>query len=179
MATENRPRSGSWWTPWITLMALPSCVAIPFVVWVPRKLLMLGVHENPKICPRKPQMRKFGQRLSCDFQNRKYFGFLLLFRSSQFLCSLAIRIMSLKSDKTVWISNLTTSYILWISWFLIERLTSISPQICKRVSKFGPSNSQKRDRDLMIFRPQIRKIADTNHQELPGECCTWRTASHS
>ena len=50
---------------------------------------------------RKPQICKFGQRLSCDFQKRKYFGFLLLFRSSRLLCSLATRIMSLKSDKIV------------------------------------------------------------------------------
>ena len=45
------------------------------------------------------------------------------------------------------------------------------PQIRKkvdRISKFGPSNPQKRYIDLTNFGPQIRKIADTNHQELPG-----------
>ena len=135
-------------------------------VWCPRKSQNLP--SNPQA--RKPQICKFGQRLSCDFQKRKYFGFLLLFHSFRFLCSLATRIMSLKSDKIVWISNLTTNCILRISGFLIERSTSISPQIRKKVdkgSKFRPSNPQKRDRDLTIFRPQIRKIADTNHQELP------------
>jgi hypothetical protein len=45
------------------------------------------------------------------------------------------------------------------------------PQIRKkvdRISNFGPSNPQKRYIDLTNFGPQIRKIADTNHQELPG-----------
>jgi len=37
---------------------------------------MFGVHENPKI---RPQIRKFGQMLSCDFQKRKYFGFFAPF----------------------------------------------------------------------------------------------------
>ena len=126
-------------------------------VWCPRKSQNLP--SNPQA--RKPQIRKFGQRLSCDFQKRKYFGFLLLFHSFRFLCSLATRIMSLKSDKIVWISNFTMNCILRISGFLIEWSTSISPQIRKKVdkgSKFRPSNPQKRDRDLTIFRPQIRKI---------------------
>jgi len=54
---------------------------------------------------------------------------------------------------------------------LVRAVNLDQPQIRKKVdkvSKFGPSNPQKRDIDLMIFRPQIRKIADTNHQELPG-----------
>jgi hypothetical protein len=49
------------------------------------------------------------------------------------------------------------------------------PQIRKkvdRISNFGPSNPQKRYIDLTNFGPQIRKIADTNHQELPGAYVT-------
>ena len=60
-----------------------------------------------------------------------------------------------------------------MSSFLVERSTSINPQIRKKVdkvSKFRPSNPQKRDIYLTISRPQIRKIADTNHHELPGDC---------
>ena len=42
-----------------------------------------------------------------------------------------------------------------------------------RISKFGPSNPQKRYIDLTNFGPQIRKIADTKHQELPGSSATF------
>ena len=47
----------------------------------------------------------------------------------------------------------------------------IRPQIrmkVDRISKSGPSNPQKRYIDLTNFGPQISKIADTKHQELPG-----------
>jgi len=43
-----------------------------------------------------------------------------------------------------------------------------NPQENGQNFKIWPSNSQERYIDLKKFGPQIRKIADTKHQELPG-----------
>jgi len=134
----------------------------------PGKLPMFGVRENPKICPRIHKLRVLTSGRGCHVITQK--GNISVFAPSS-----CIFVSVLSGHESRARSQIKQFEILKIenSWCVIQCSTSISPQIRKKVDRigdFGPSNPQKMDKDLTIFRPQIRKIADTNHQELPGAC---------
>ena len=134
----------------------------------PGKLLMFGVRENPKI---PPQIRKIIALKSAHL-DRAYWHVIskkgnnphlnpashARFRSGDQLGSSQV----MQAARMCVISCGPLTDYKWSQW---------RPQIRKkvdRISKFGPSNPQKRCIDLTNFGPQIRKITDTNHQELPG-----------
>ena len=138
---------------------------------------MFGVRENPKI---RPQIRNVIALKSAHLDRAYHviskkanlFAFLVTTFASQSILRVEFgrfgsgdqlgssQFMQAASMCVIGYGPLTDYK--WSQW---------RPQIRKkvdRISKFGPSNPQKRYTDLTNFGPQIRKITDTNHQELPG-----------